>query len=75
MAHEYTDAIALYAVEWCTWLDAKDKVAEMGFMVRSPNGYPIQNPYLAIQNKAHERCMKILSEFGLTASSSTRVRK
>jgi len=75
MASEFSDAIALYSVEWAKWLDATEKLQEMGPMVRSPNGYPIQNPYLAIQNKSHEKCMKILAEFGMTASAATRVRK
>jgi P27 family predicted phage terminase small subunit len=43
-------------------------------MVRSPSGYPIQNPMLAIANKAQEQCLKILAEFGLTPSSRSRIR-
>lgn len=75
MAKEYTDALALYAVEFVSWREACKRISEMGEMVRSPNGYPIQNPFVAIKNRAHEKCMKILAEFGLTASASTKVRK
>jgi len=48
-------------------------VREMGMIVKSPKGYPIQNPFLAIANKAQRTCMDILTEFGMTPSSRTRV--
>lgn len=43
-----------------------------GTVVKSPSGYPIQSPYLAIANKAHEQMTKLLAEFGMTPSSRSR---
>jgi P27 family predicted phage terminase small subunit len=38
-----------------------------------PNGGPIQNPYLAIYNKAKEHVMKAGAELGLSPASRSRV--
>ena len=43
-------------------------------MVKSPNGFPIQSPYLAVANKAMEQMRAMLTEFGMSPSSRTRVR-
>ena len=40
------------------WQAATIKVQELGEVVKSPSGYPIQNPWLAIANKAFEQTMK-----------------
>lgn len=68
------DALSIYAVLFIRWREAVARVREQGMMVRSPNGHPIQNPYLSIANKAQSEMLKILSEFGLTPSSRTRVK-
>ena len=67
------DALSIYAVNFVRWREAISKVREMGMIVKSPKGYPIQNPFLAIANKAQRTCMDILTEFGMTPSSRTRV--
>jgi hypothetical protein len=41
--------------------------SEIGTMVRSPTGYPIQSPYLAMANRQAELMMRIASEFRLHA--------
>ena len=68
------DALALYAVSWMRMLDADEKVREMGPIIKSPNNYPIQNPYLPISNRCRKDCESILTEFGMTPSSRTRVK-
>jgi phage terminase small subunit len=42
-------------------------------MVKSPSGYPIQSPYLAIANRQAEIMMRIASEFGFTPASRSRI--
>ncbi len=69
------DALHMYAVEFCRYRDATAKVRSMGMIVKSPNDYPIQNPYLAIANKAQRTCINLLTEFGLTPSSRTRIKQ
>mgnify|MGYP002683875676 CR=1 FL=1 len=44
-----------------------------GLLIKAPSGYPIQNPYLAIANRAMENCYKYLQQFGLSPSARTRV--
>lgn len=68
-------ALALYCEAFARWRDATDKVTRYGSVVKTPNGFPVQSPYLAIANKAHEQMTKLLVEFGMTPSSRTRVSK
>jgi phage terminase small subunit len=42
-------------------------------MIKSPQGFPIQSPYLAIANRPSEIMMRIASEFGLTPASRSRI--
>jgi len=66
--------LELYCVSYETWREATLKVAATGALVKSPkSGYPVQSPYFAIANKAHEQMVKLAAEFGLTPSSRSRV--
>jgi phage terminase small subunit len=42
-------------------------------MIKSPSGYPVQSPYLAIANRQTDIMMRIASEFGFTPASRSRV--
>jgi phage terminase small subunit len=42
-------------------------------MIKSPTGFPIQSPYLAIANRQAEIMMRIASEFGFTPASRSRI--
>ena len=66
-------AFELYCTAYARWLDAERQLAQFGFVVRSPNNFPIQNPLLAIANKAMKQCQDLLVEFGMTPSSRSRV--
>jgi len=74
-----TAALALYCVSYGRWQEAEKKIKEIkvdggdGLIVKSPNGYPIQNPYLAIANRAMEDCYKYLQQFGLSPAARSRV--
>ena len=68
------DALAMYAVSFCRMVRADKKVHEQGEVLLSPKNYPIQNPNLAIANKARDECRRLLAEFGMTPSSRTKVR-
>ena len=73
MSKADTDALHMYIESWLRWNEATDMVRQSGLIIRSPKNYPIQNPALAIANKAQEQCLKILTEFGLTPSSRTKI--
>lgn len=59
--------------QWSRYLEANKSVATAGMVVRSPSGYPMPNPYIAIANKALGNCVKLWAELGLTPSSRSRV--
>jgi P27 family predicted phage terminase small subunit len=44
-----------------------------GTMMKSPSGYPVQSPYVAIANRQAEIMMRIASEFGFTPASRGRL--
>jgi P27 family predicted phage terminase small subunit len=50
-----------------------EAIQKYGTMMKSPSGYPIQSPYVAIANKQAEIMMKIASEFGFTPASRGRL--
>jgi P27 family predicted phage terminase small subunit len=62
-------AIAAAAVQWARWVEAEKQIQELGTVIRSPSGYPVQNPYLAISNKALTLLKGFYAEFGLTPSA------
>lgn len=66
-------ALALYCEAYARWKDANDKVVKLGAVVRSPNGFPMQSPYLPIANKAFEQMRRMLIEFGMTPASRSKV--
>jgi hypothetical protein len=42
-------------------------------MVKSPSGYPMQSPYVAIANKQAEIMIRIAAEFWFTPASRSRI--
>jgi phage terminase small subunit len=42
-------------------------------MIKSPSGYPVQSPYVAIANRQTEIMIRIASEFGFTPASRSRI--
>lgn len=72
-------ALALYCQSYARWQQAEAKIAELrakggdGLLIKAPSGYPIQNPYLAVANRAMEDCHKYLQAFGLSPASRSRV--
>jgi P27 family predicted phage terminase small subunit len=65
--------IAAYCQAYGRWVAAESMVAKQGDVLISPSGFPIQNPYLAVANKAMEQMIKREVEFGMTPSSRSRV--
>ena len=66
-------ALALYCGAWSRWVEAETNLLKYGAVIKAPSGFPIQSPYLAIANKAMEQMAKMLTEFGMSPSSRTRV--
>jgi len=68
-------ALALYCTAWARWVEAEEALAKFGTVIKSPSGYPVQSPYLAIANKAMEQMTRLLVEFGMSPSSRSRVQQ
>ena len=66
-------ALAAYCGAYALWAEAMQAIQEYGAMVKSPNGYPIQSPYVAIANRQAEIMMRIAAEFGFTPASRSRI--
>ena len=69
-------ALAAFCVAWARWAEAEEKLKAHGILVKSksPNGFPVQSPYLAIANKAMKQMVDLATEFGMTPSSRSRTR-
>ncbi len=67
-------AIEALCLKYAEWQEYQEKVRTMGALVKSPkNGYPIASPYFGMANKAFDQFSKMLTEFGMTPSSRTKV--
>lgn len=64
----------MYCVIYVRWLKAERMVREKGEIIKTAAGNIIQNPYLAIANRALDQLNKLGAEFGMTPSSRSRVK-
>ena len=46
--------LAAYCQAHALWVEAVSSIERYGTMVKSPNGYPMQSPYVAVANKQVE---------------------
>jgi phage terminase small subunit len=49
-----------------------EALEQFGTMIKSPTGYPVQSPYVAIVNRQAEVILRIAGEFGFTPASRSR---
>lgn len=66
-------ALAAYCGAYALWAESTTQIEKYGVMIKSPTGFPIQSPYLAIANRQAEIMMRIASEFGFTPASRSRI--
>ncbi len=66
-------ALAMYCQSWARWLDAETQLATQGAIVKSPSGYPIQNPNLSVSSQAAKAMQQLLGEFGLSPAARHRM--
>lgn len=65
-------AFIAYCQAWGRYVDAEEKAANRE-VVKTKTGYPIQNPYRAVANRALADCKAFWSDFGMTPSARSRV--
>ena len=66
-------ALAAYCGSYALWAESMEAIQKYGTMIKSPSGYPVQSPYVAIANRQTEIMMRIASEFGFTPVSRSRI--
>jgi P27 family predicted phage terminase small subunit len=64
-------SLSAYCELYLRWGEANKNIAKHGLIIKSPTGYPIQSPWLAISSRALDQMQKIAAEFGMTPSSRT----
>lgn len=67
------DAIAMYCDVYARWAEASKKLDREGLIVFTPNGYPVQSPYIGIANKCLVQMKALLVEFGMTPASRSKI--
>lgn len=66
-------ALAMLCQAWAEYLEATEQVKKSGLLVKSPNGFPVLNPYLIAANQALKKVRSPLAEFGMTPGSRSRI--
>ncbi len=66
-------ALATYCGAYELWAEATAAIQTYGSMVKSPQGFPMQSPYIAIANRQAEIMLRVASEFGFTPASRSRI--
>jgi P27 family predicted phage terminase small subunit len=66
-------ALAMLCQGWQEFLDNTEQVKKSGILVKSPNGFPVLNPYLIAANQAIKKVRSLLAEFGMTQGSRSRI--
>src|SRR5215203_4208277 len=64
--------LAIYCAAYAAWAEAIEAMQTFGMMIKSPSGYPVQSPYVAIANRQAEVMLRIAGEFGFTPASRSR---
>src|SRR5215216_2272835 len=64
--------LAIYCAAYAAWAEAIQAMQTFGMMIKSPSGYPVQSPYVAIANRQAEVMLRIAGEFGFTPASRSR---
>ena len=68
-------ALEGYCAAYARWVEAERKIDETGGeIIETKNGNMIQNPWLAVANRAMKEMQDWLREFGMTPSSRSKVR-
>ena len=73
MTKQDTDALVIYCEAYARWYKANQELLTCDWVTKTDNGYPVQTPWLSISNKAFIEMKTMLTEFGLTPASRTKV--
>jgi P27 family predicted phage terminase small subunit len=67
-------ALAAYCQSYATWVEAQEEIRRSGTVIRSLHNQPMVSPYLKVANVAWQQWTRMLTEFGMSPSSRSRVK-
>lgn len=73
LSHADLPALEAYCTIYARWKDAQAKLDEFGVVMKGPDGWFKQSPYLAIVDNCLKHMRSFMGEFGITPSSRGRV--
>ena len=65
--------LEIWVVAYMTYRDSQEAVNRIGQVIKTPNDYPVVNPYLSNMNKQAQIMLKCASELGFTPASRSRI--
>jgi P27 family predicted phage terminase small subunit len=65
--------LAAYCTAFSLAMEAVVMLSKHGAIIKSPNGFPVQSPYLSHFNQQVATMMRIAGEFGFTPASRSRI--
>lgn len=66
--------VAAYCQAYARWVEAEEALKiSSSLLIKTPSGYPVQNPLIGIANKQIEIMAKFLAEFGFTPAARARM--
>lgn len=66
-------ALIMYCEANAKWREAMANLDKTGPITKTPNGHIQPSPFISISNKYFEQCRAMLTEFGMTPSSRSKV--
>ncbi len=66
--------VTAYCQLWARWFEAEEKLKQTGWLVKTPNDYPMQSPYLTIANRSLEQMRQLSEQIGLSPAARSRIR-
>ena len=63
---DFRGPMAVYAQAYMDWTTARENLDAFGILVRSAKGEPMENPWLAIADRAEARMLRVAVQMGLT---------
>lgn len=68
-------ALECLVEKWAEYRWAQQQIEEHGYLVRAPSGYPQLSPYYSIAQKALKEFKDLMTEFGMTPSSRSGIKR
>jgi P27 family predicted phage terminase small subunit len=69
-----SSALVAYCQSYATWIEAQANIRKSGTVIKSIQGQPMMSPYLKVANIAWQQWTRMLTEFGMSPSSRSRVK-